>query len=311
MASSTELYRNMTQAQVYNKTSEIVRTAFLIIMLIFFCFFLYFITVMLTVYFTNSQIRETARYVLFVHMFINDTLNLFVTLLQFASATYSINIPIPVCWIMIIFSKMSFSVTPLNLAVMSLERYIAICHPLRHAEVCTSQRSNISILAVWSVAIIPICIEFATIGYLFEKNGFAVNAMCYWTSQEMSRVQSTIRYITDITSFVIVALIILYTYVGVMLVARKIGSGKSSALKAAKTVMLHAVQLLLCMSSFTATLTETYLSNYIPFIRLINFFLFMFLPRIISPLIYGMREEMFRKHVWRLCSKSKIDVHHS
>ncbi|KAG8453169.1 hypothetical protein GDO86_004839 [Hymenochirus boettgeri] len=293
MANGSDLY-NATQASVIsNKTAEILRTTVLILMLLIFCFFLFFVLVLLGLFFTTHHIREESRYILFAHMLVNDTLSLVTTLVQFTAAIYQIYLPTLICWTMILFSKISFLVTPNNLAIMALERYIAICHPLRHTEICTRQRTNVAVLVLWVVALIPVAVEFIVMSYLIGKGALSINSACSWTTPETSQAQSTIRMLTDGLSFSLVGIIVFYTYVKVVLVARKMVSDKSSASRAGRTVLLHGFQLLLSMSSFTLTLTETYLS-YVPFIRLASLFAFIFLPRIISPFVYGVKEAVFR-----------------
>ncbi|OCT93374.1 odorant receptor 131-2 [Xenopus laevis] len=301
MANGTDL---LSQYSITNsKIGEIVRMTALVVMLVTFCIFLYFALLLLSVVFTTPHVREQSRYILFTHMIINDTVSLCISIFQFIAAMYSIPIPTVLCWIMIIFSKVSFLVTPNNLAVMSLERYVAICHPLRHAELCTCQRTNAAILVLWVIGLIPVTLEFIIMGYLIGKSVLSINAICYWITPEVNRVQTIIRMITDSISFTSVGLILFYTYIRVLLVARKMVSGKSKASKAGKTVLFHGFQLLLCMSSFTNTITETYLIAYFAFVRITNFLVFIFLPKIISPLAYGMREEVFSQYVKkRLCT---------
>ncbi|KAM4796231.1 odorant receptor 131-2-like [Rhinophrynus dorsalis] len=126
-----------------------------------------------------------------------------------------------------------------NLAVMSLERYISICYPLRHADLS------------------------------------------------------------------LVSLVILYTYIKVMLVARNTDLGTLSASKAGRTVLLHAFQLLLSMGSLMSSFTVPYLNNYVPFISITTFFVFMCLLRLPNPLIYGMRDEVFSKYLRKMFSRKQ------
>ncbi|KAM4796224.1 odorant receptor 131-2-like [Rhinophrynus dorsalis] len=299
MINSTILFINVTSGSTYD-IFDIVRETVLSIMILSFFFFLYIITVILGVYFTNLHVREAARYTLFAHMLINDTVNLFVSLFLFTAAVHIIYLPVPICCIMATFSTASFLVTPYNLAVMSLERYIAICYPLRHFLFCNGQRCRTAIWMMWAVGIIPIIFDFIVMSSTVEKSFFSITVLCYWSSLSKHPVQNTMRSIILIFSFTTVGLIIFYTYVQVMLVSRKIGSRTSSASKAGKTVMLHAFQLLLCMTSFTSAFTETYFKEYYELLPLTNFILFLYLPRVISPLIYGIRDEVFRKSIRKL-----------
>ncbi|XP_053561584.1 odorant receptor 131-2-like [Bombina bombina] len=306
MVNTTFPSSNMTQAfTVSNKTIEITKTAFVFLLLLSFCFFLYFLTVILNVYFTTPHIRDNARYVLFAHMLINDTLYLLVAMFLTLVTMYVVYLPVPFCFIIQTLGTSTFRITPYNLATMSLERYAAICHPLRHGELGTSQSATKAISVIWGVGLIPNLLDFIIMNIYAPKNFVSVHLICNRIMLVMHSLQNTIRLYSYIISFVLVGLIIVYTYIKVMLVARKIGSSKSTASKAGKTVMLHAFQLLLCMFSFVSTLTEPYLKDYFTFLLLGNFFLFTCLPRFLSPFIYGLRDELFRKYIQKMYSRSK------
>ncbi|XP_069828980.1 odorant receptor 131-2-like [Dendropsophus ebraccatus] len=291
----------LNSTEVFNKwTAEIVRSTLLVFMLVSFCIFLYFVAIILYVFFTSPHVRENARYVLFAHMLINDTLLMTVVIFLFLVVIYLVYIPVPVCYFLMTFSVGAFRVTPYNLAIMSFERYFAICHPLRHAEVCTLQRSLLAIGVMWLLAVIPQFLDFILMCYSMPRNFFSTSLICEWPVFAMSQFQVILRSLTYILTFSLVALAILYTYVKCMMVARKIGSGRSSAFKAEKTVLLHALQLGLCMTSLSSSFTEAYLRQYFYYLPIFNFVLFMCLPRFISPLIYGVRDEVFRKHMMKM-----------
>ncbi|XP_071989544.1 odorant receptor 131-2-like [Engystomops pustulosus] len=286
----------MTSSQIV----LIVRSTLLIVMLLSFCIFLYFVTIILYVFCTSPHIRENARYVLFVHMLINDALLLTVLIFLFLVVIYVVYIPVPICYTLATFSASAFRVTPYNLAVMSLERFYAICYPLRHAEVCTMQKSLLAIGVMWILTLIPQLIDFVAMCYSMPNNFFSTSLICTWQTFARNSFQVTSRSLNETITFTLVGLVIFYTYVRVMMVARKIGSGRCSAFKAEKTVLLHALQLGLCMMSFTSSFTNIYLRDYFFFIPITNFLLFMCIPRFISPLIYGVRDEVFRKHMRRM-----------
>ncbi|MEE6473264.1 hypothetical protein FKM82_009919 [Ascaphus truei] len=305
MANSTALHSNITQVSVNsNKNIETVRMALLILVVLCFCFFLYFLTIMLFVYFTTAHIRENTRYVLFVHMLINDTLYLVLGLTLLLTFLYVVYLPVLIYYFLVALSSTSFMVTPYNLAVMALERYVAICYPLRHAELCTPQRSHAAIAIIWAVGLIPNVADFIVLCASVETKYFSLNVISSTARLLKAPVQNTMRSVTLILSFGLVGLIIVYTYIRIMLVARKLGSGKSSAFTAGKTVMLHAFQLLLCMTAFSSHFTETYLKDYVTFLPITNFLLFMCLPRFLSPFIYGIRDEVFRKYIIKLHSSA-------
>ncbi|KAM4796234.1 odorant receptor 131-2-like [Rhinophrynus dorsalis] len=288
----------MTQVSISsNAATEIVKMVLLVAALLGFCIYLYFMAVILNIFFTTPHVRENARYVLFVHMLINDALHLLISLFLLLAFLYLIRIPAPVCYVTVILATSTFRITPYNLAAMALERYVAICFPLRHVEICTIQKTNVSIALMWVLGLIPNVADFIAMSSSVKNNFFTFNLLCNRIAVTLSPLQDVIMVNVLIVSLILVGLIIFYTYIRVMLVARKIGSGKSSALKAGKTVMLHAFQLLLCMTSSMSAFTQKYPFNYLIYFPLSTFLLFTCLPRFLSPLIYGLRDEVFYKHI--------------
>ncbi|XP_073525070.1 odorant receptor 131-2-like [Phyllobates terribilis] len=282
------------------QTAEIVRSTLLTLMLLSFCVYIYFVTIILHVFLTTPHVRENSRYILFIHMLINDTLLLSVLIFLFFVVRYIVYIPVPICYALVIFAASAFRVTLYNLAIMSLERHFAICYPLRHAQVCTVQRSFLVMGLMWLLSLIPLLLDFIAMCYSMPKNFFSTSLICQWSTFAMNSFQATLRSVVDISIFILVGLVIFYTYIRIMMAARKIRSGRSSAFKAEKTVLLHALQLGLCMMSLSYSFTNAYLRDYFFFIQITNFFFFMCIPRFISPLIYGVRDEVFQKYIKKM-----------
>uniref|UniRef100_A0A1B8Y4A6 G-protein coupled receptors family 1 profile domain-containing protein n=1 Tax=Xenopus tropicalis TaxID=8364 RepID=A0A1B8Y4A6_XENTR len=278
---------NTTQGSVMsNRTSETVRMTFLILSFLCFGFFIYLVAIILYIFLSNAQVRESARYVLFAHILVND-------LLYLSVGFYLLVITLASC---------TFWVTPYNLALMSLERYVAICHPLRHTEICSGHRLTMAIALMWTLGLTPNVADFITFSLSANKRYFSLHVICSRESLTVNPTQNTIRSNVLVITVSLVALIILYTYIKVMLVARKVGSGTSSAIKAGKTVLLHGVQLLLSLMSLITSYIEANVKEYVVLLAISNFLFFMCLPRFLGPLIYGLRDEVFGKHLRKLHS---------
>ncbi|XP_044140268.1 odorant receptor 131-2-like [Bufo gargarizans] len=298
MVNATSLYSNKTQVS-YGKI-ENLRITCLTLILSTFSLYLSSVIVILCVLFTTSHIRENVRYLLFCHVLICDSFHFTLAFILFIMALYLVFIPLKYCCIIGGIAATTNFITPYNLALMSLERYVAICFPLRHEKICTVWRCNIAIMLTWAIAAFPVLIELLILWFFTGNSYFSRQTVCVWNFLQIYKVQSTIRFLSFSLSFIMVGLTIIYTYIRVMLVAKKIGSSKSSATKAAKTVLLHAFQLLLCLCSYSNTFTETIFPKQYLNIAAINFFLFSCLPQYISPLIYGIRDEVIRQRIRKL-----------
>ncbi|KAE8298857.1 hypothetical protein D5F01_LYC03366 [Larimichthys crocea] len=97
----------------------------------------------------HQMFTSNPRYILFIHLVINDMMQLLLsTLLHIISyALHRINVSL--CLVLLIITIMTTLNTPLNLAGMAVECYIAICIPLRHRQICTIRRTYILIVLIW------------------------------------------------------------------------------------------------------------------------------------------------------------------
>ncbi|XP_073525065.1 odorant receptor 131-2-like [Phyllobates terribilis] len=272
---------------------EVLRMTIFIPTVIFYLIFLYFIAVMLRIFFRSSSARESVRHVFFAHMIINDTVYLTFSLFLFVFYLYPITFPTSFCYLIVTVSSTSLKVTPYNLAAMSLERYIAICYSLRHGEFCTVHRCGITILVMWIIALIPNIADFIIIILSVEKNYFLLYVKCSRFNLKYNPAQDIIKVSANAFPFSLAGLIIIFTYARVMMVTLKMNSGKATAFKAGKTIILHAFQLLLCMTSLAFRIVEMQYPDNIILLTVINFCFFMCLPRLMSPFIYGIRDELY------------------
>ncbi|XP_063297166.1 odorant receptor 131-2-like [Pelobates fuscus] len=303
---------SLTQLSLFSSNvNQFIKISFLTLTFLCFFFFLYFIIVILMVFFSNVYVRENPRYLLFAHMLITDTIYLSLGIFLSVSVMFlPVSIPVPVCYIVIIMITTTFKVTPYNLAAMALERYMAICFPLRHGQLCTRPRSLVVIGVIWIIGFVPSIADFIILISSKDPSFFSLRLMCTQYSFMNTPQQNAIQITAYVLCFAVVGLIIIYTYIRIMLIAMKLDSGNSSASKAGKTVMLHALQLLLCMTAFSHNITELFFQEYILLVARINFLFFMCLPRSLSPLIYGLRDEMLCSYIKKfvLCKPLKVVI---
>uniref|UniRef100_W5MFV5 Kappa-type opioid receptor-like n=1 Tax=Lepisosteus oculatus TaxID=7918 RepID=W5MFV5_LEPOC len=275
-------------------------------------FFIYVNGVMLFTLRSKSTFRESSRYILFAHMLFNDSVQLLTSVLLYIFAVAYLHIVRAVCAVIVIMSSTTFYSSPLNLALMSLERYIAICFPLRHSEIVTPKRTILAICVVWFFGSINQATD--VIGILITDPSFFLTSV-FCTQENMLKTKWQVDMKIAITSiyFATVGVILLYTYAAIMLEARSVSSDRASATKARNTVLLHAVQLSLCLTSFLYGVIEALLArmtvSVFIHLRYLNFVVLLILPRCLSPLIYGLRDESFRplfKYYFTCSSKKTI-----
>ncbi|XP_043927935.1 odorant receptor 131-2-like [Protopterus annectens] len=309
METAASVTANSTQTTLVLNVSGILKSVCLLPVVVI---FLYFIILMLHTFCSEASFRDSTRYRLFAHMLVTDTILLTVSVTLLLFIVMKMKIPATVCYIVIIISGVNFLNTPLNLATMSLERYIAICFPLRHAELCRVERLWIAIFVNLMLAILPYVMDFYFLLNYKQITVFSQTVSCNREAVIFTSAQATLLALTYAIYFILVGTTILYTYIKIMLASRKVTTNKASVLKARKTVTLHAVQLVLCLGAFAYPLLETFLNRVHDWLRenlsYVNFYIFMLFPRFLSPLIYGLRDETFRSYMKRYmpCYSSKI-----
>ncbi|XP_063297087.1 odorant receptor 131-2-like [Pelobates fuscus] len=231
-------------------------------------------------------------------MLIVDTIFVSLCIFLLLSALFvPLYIPVPICYIIVNVLAASFKVTPYNLAVMSLERYVVICFPLRHMEACTRHNSLVAVAVIWIIGFLPNITDFFIMVQNENTNFYLLSVKCSQRIFLKTEEKQIINAVADISSFVLVGLIVIFTYIQIMLIAVNIESKNSSASKAGKTILLHAFQLLLCMSAFVHNFIEMHSKEYIQIATKFSFLFLMCLPRTLSPLIYGFRDELLRNYI--------------
>ncbi|KAM5180537.1 odorant receptor 131-2-like [Mantella aurantiaca] len=300
---SSDLYSNWTSNSVRKQNP--LTLIFLALTIVCFSLFLFFVSLIFHVFFTTAHIRETSRYILFAHMLINDTMYLVVGFALVMTAITASYIPVPICYAIITLASITFRLTPYNLAVMALERYTAVSSPLKHVIVCTPQRAYHAIVFMWVFGLVPNVVDFIILVTSVDKSIFSLNVKCSRETLLVKSIQTLLRSITNIASLSLVGIVITFTYIGVMIVAKRASSRSSLAFKAGKTLILHAFQFLLCLLSLTSPFIEAIFANDLNIVGFANFLFLTCLPRCLSPIIYGMRDRMFSKRI-KLLSKISL-----
>ncbi|XP_036412786.1 odorant receptor 131-2-like [Colossoma macropomum] len=242
--------------------------------------------------------REDTRYILFAQTLFVDSAFMVVNDMLLIWYGYQYHIHIIPCIIISSAVTLLYICTPLTLVAMCLERYVAICMPLRHADISTSRTRCFGFFVIWGISsIAPL---FTVVAYVSMIPSDALFSYAVCTAEVMLGEEwlAQVRALIFQILFFCMIIIILFTYIKIMIAARAASSdNKKSTNKSLRTVILHAFQLFLCMIQFVIPYMEMAFWNgdVMLFInvRYANFVVFMLVPRCLSPLIYGLRDEKF------------------
>lgn len=266
------------------------------------------------VFFRNDIFYRDPRYILYIDLVINDMIMLS-TVVGLQVATYILRFfNVSVCFVLLFLSKTLSKTSPLNLACMAIERYIAICKPLHHPQICTVRRTYILIVLIWTLSTAPSIADVLITISTQPLSFFSTAVLChilYVHNTWQHTVKDTVMNIGYL-SFVWTTLII--TYIKVFLVANAASTDQTSARKARNTILLHSIQLLLCMLSYITPVINSALVDLFPQSRTTILFLLFLLsnvfPRLLSPLIYGVRDKQFLQHIrqYFCCKQGRVQI---
>ncbi|NP_001122033.1 odorant receptor 137-4 [Danio rerio] len=251
-------------------------------------------------FFRSSVFYNDPRYILYIHLVINDMLMVFLSVSLSVMAYAWQNVPFSFCVILLLIVAKTQTNTLLTLGGMSIERYIAICKPLHHHQICTVRRTYILISLIWSVGVLPGLADFILL-LLIDPSIIAKATVCTPAKLYNTPYHEELKkYMSSIYASAVL-LILIYTYCRVLITARKASTDKSSAKKAQSTILLHGAQLLLCMLSYITGSIEAMYIQLSPAdwskLLFCNYLLTNLLPRLLTPMIYGVRDKVFYSHM--------------
>lgn len=244
---------------------------------------------------------EDPRYILFIHMVINDGIQLTVTITLFTLSYIFYRINVSLCCFFILVAVFTTRNTPVNLASMAVERYIAICKPLQYSQICTVKRTYIVIGLIWFICVAPDITDLFVTLATEPLSFFHESVFCLRRNVFKDPILAHKRKAFDIIYFSCVFLTLVFTYLKILFAAKALSVTKTSAQKARNTILLHGVQLAMCLLSYISPSVEIVLHIIFPGqileIRYANYLIVYILPRFLSPIIYGARDKKFRKYL--------------
>ncbi|XP_066520103.1 odorant receptor 131-2-like [Hoplias malabaricus] len=252
-------------------------------------------------FFINSVFYTDPRYILYVHLVINDIIMLFFSVsLHFLAYTVPL-LNVAVCSVLLLFATTTSDNSPLNLAGMAIERYIAICKPLHHTQLCSVNRTYILIGLIWLLNFVPALVDIFILLMNKPIPFFSMSLTCYSNNLYGSNQHVMRAIFVSALYLSCVWMTLVFTYVKVLQAAKAATSDQVSARKARNTILLHGLQLLLCMLAYVTPFINNFFLALFPnnrgTILFSTYLLSNIFPRLLSPLIYGVRDQKYFRYV--------------
>lgn len=265
------------------------------------CVFLFINGTMLFILMSKSVFCETCRYVLLYNLLFADTVQLAVCQVLFLFTVCSIRLTYPVCGTITTIANITNVISPLTLVLMSLERYVAVCYPLRHAMIIIIRNIRVAIIVLWALAALHNLTRIILmLDFPFEElKSLQMTSFCSDLSMMLGSMSNDYDTAFTFVLFVSAGTVIVFSFISVMIAARSASTNKVSALKARNTLLLHLVQLGLSLTSTVYNPMLIMLKKIVSrviFARLhiCLYVLIILFPRCLSSLIYGLKDQTIR-----------------
>lgn len=260
---------------------------------------------------TNRGLREP-MYVFLCSLFVNElygSTGLFPLLLgQILSDVHAVSASL--CFLQIFCLYTYASVEFCNLAIMSYDRYLAICSPLQYNTRMPWNRALVWIAVIWLYSCVKLLITLSlnirlplcrnVINSLYCHNYLVVKLACSDTT-----LNNIYGLFTTVLTIIVPLVPIIFSYMRILRVCFSASQQKRQ--KAVSTCAPHLVSLLnFSLGCFTEILQSRFDMSTVPrTLRVILSLYFLLIQPLLNPLMYGLQMSKIRtmyKHL--MCSKT-------
>ncbi|XP_059208020.1 odorant receptor 131-2-like [Centropristis striata] len=282
------------------------------------CVFLFINVTMLFTLRSKTVFLETSRYILLFNLLFADTVQMALGQLFYILSACRIWLTYPVCGVFFMLEDLSSKISPLTLVVMSLERFVAVCYPLRHSTIITIRNTELSIFVVWTISSLNVLTTvILLLDFPFEDlESLQMRDFCSTETMLLGPMSGVYDKAFTYSLFVSAGVVVTSSYIGVIIAARSASTDKASTQKARNTLLLHLVQLGLSLSSTIHKPLVMAIYKVLDRITFVQIQVFLYVcmiifPRCLSSLIYGIRDQTIRPIlVYNLCCQWRGSLSH-
>ncbi|XP_003465343.1 olfactory receptor 51G2-like [Cavia porcellus] len=212
-----------------------------------------------------------------------------------------------------IFLIHTFSFTESSvLLAMALDRYIAICHPLRYATILTPRliiKVGIAALLRSAIPLIPLPVRLAFFPFCRSH----VLSHSYCLHQDIIRLACADTQFNVVYGLVVITMLwgldvlgILVSYAFILHSVLKISS-REGRLKALNTCASHiCAVLILYVPMIGLSIVHRFAKHSSPFIHIFMAHIYLMVPPVLNPIIYSVKTKQIRQRILHLVFSLKI-----
>ncbi|KAF7206863.1 odorant receptor 131-2-like [Nothobranchius furzeri] len=265
------------------------------------CVFLFINVTTLYTLRSKPVFKETSRYILLFNLLFADTVQLAHSQSMFLLPVIRVALLFPVCVALTALYSLSHRISSITLLFMCLERYVAVCFPLRHSAIITIRNTKVVICVIWMFSLLNSIIQLI-IMLRFSFQDLQHLQMTDYCGKEGVYVDPMSDIYDKFSTYFLFALggvTVIFSYTGIMIAARTASTNKVSAKRARRTLLLHLVQMGLTMSSTIQNSLISVVSKNVDRVVTVRMQICLYiciniLPKCLSCLIYGLRDRTIR-----------------
>ncbi|XP_014894544.1 olfactory receptor 11A1-like isoform X2 [Poecilia latipinna] len=209
-------------------------------------------------------------------------------------------IPAPLCFLQIFCLYTYAGIEFFNLAIMSYDRYLAICHPLNYHSLMTLKKVAVFIAAAWIAAFLTVSCT-TSLSFSLQLCGNVINKM-YCDNYSIVKLACSDVTVNNIYGLISTAFcvfgsvgIILYTYMRILKVC--FSGSKQTRQKAVSTCSPHLASLInfsfgICFEVLQSRFNMSSVPN---MIRVLLSLYYITCQPLFSPVMYGLKLSKIRK----------------
>uniref|UniRef100_A0A8C9YCX8 Olfactory receptor 52E8-like n=1 Tax=Sander lucioperca TaxID=283035 RepID=A0A8C9YCX8_SANLU len=256
-------------------------------------------------------------YLIFFHMAMNDLLFGTVTLPKMISRYWRDDkiISFGACFTQMYFVHSLGAIQSLLLLIMSLDRFIAVCFPLKYPVLLTNNTVSMACGLSWIgtfLRMMAVIYHALTLPYC--NSNIIVQCYCDHTSVTKLGCGEDVKYVQTVAvglamfSLLLPLSFILFSFISIFVVVFRIGNAEGRS----KTLSTCTPQLVICCLYYMPR-CFVYLANYIGFsfsldIRILLILLYSLLPCAVNPIIYCFKTKYIKDILMKRLKNAKVGM---